>query len=81
MAAAVEIAVSHLKEKVGDEPLFIVGYSNGGALAVHYTLKTLEDAQLPKVSGLALISAEIGITAAAALAIWQERIGSLLRLT
>lgn len=80
MAAAVEIAVEHLEETVPDRPLFIVGYSNGGALAVHYALRSLADETLPSLSGIALISPEIGITRAAALAVWQERIGKVLGL-
>ena len=59
MAAAVEIAMGHLKERVGERPLFVIGYSNGGALAIHYSLKTLEDESLPKLSRLVLISPEL----------------------
>ena len=81
MAAAVEIAMRHLKEQVEDRPLYVVGYSNGGALAVHYALKTLEDESLPELSSVVLISPEIGITSAAAFAIWQERIGKVLGLS
>ena len=80
MAAAVELAILHLKEAVGDKPLYIVGYSNGGALAVRYALTSLEKEELPRVTGMALISPEIGISPAAALAVWQGRIGSLLGL-
>ena len=80
MAAAVRLAMRHLQDKVGQRPLYIVGYSNGGALAVHYALSTLEDAMLPKVAGLALISPAIGVTPLAALAVWQARIGHLLGL-
>jgi alpha-beta hydrolase superfamily lysophospholipase len=81
MAAAVEIAMKHLREKVGEKPLFIVGYSNGGALAVRYALSSLEREELPRLDGIALISPEIGITPAAAFAVWQGRIGGLLGLS
>lgn len=80
MAAAVEIAMRHLAEKAAGQPLFVIGYSNGGALAVHYALSTLENSELPKLDGTVLISPEIGISPAAALAIWQERIGRVLGL-
>lgn len=80
MASAVQLAVQHLHEKIGDAPLYVVGYSNGGALALHYTLSTLENADLPAVDGLALISPEIGVDKVAAIAIWQERVGKLLHL-
>jgi alpha-beta hydrolase superfamily lysophospholipase len=80
MAAAVRLAMRHLREKIGERPLYIVGYSNGGALAVHYALLVLEDASLPTAQGLVLISPEIGITKLAALAVWQERLGHVLGL-
>ncbi len=80
MAAAVEIAVRHLRDRVGDRPLYIVGYSNGAALAVQYALETLEDAELSSVQGLVLISPQIGITRLAGLAVWLERLGHLLGL-
>jgi alpha-beta hydrolase superfamily lysophospholipase len=75
MAAAVRLAVKHLRTSVGDKPLHVVGYSNGGALAVHYALESLSDAKLPKVNGLVLLSPEIGVSPAAALAVWQGRLG------
>jgi alpha-beta hydrolase superfamily lysophospholipase len=78
MAAAVRLAARHLQETAGDRPLFIVGYSNGGALAVSYTLEALEETSLPRPSGLVLLSPEIGISPVAALAVWQGRLGHLL---
>jgi alpha-beta hydrolase superfamily lysophospholipase len=80
MAATVKLAMTHLKEQVGDHPIYIVGYSNGGALAVHYALLTLQDSDLPTVNGLVLISPSIGVTKVAALAVWQARLGYLLGL-
>jgi alpha-beta hydrolase superfamily lysophospholipase len=80
MTAAVRLAMRHLSEQAGGAPLSIVGYSNGGALAVHYALSSLEDPALSPLAGLVLISPEIGVTRTAALAIWQERIGRLLGL-
>jgi alpha-beta hydrolase superfamily lysophospholipase len=72
--------MNHLHSSVGQQPLFIVGYSNGGALAVHYALTSLEKDSLPPAQGLVLLSPEIGLTKIAALAIWQERLGRLLGL-
>lgn len=80
MAGAVEIAVRHIQQKVPDGPLFIVGYSNGGALAVHYALASLSDESLPRPSGLILLSPEIGISRLAVFARTQERLGHLLGL-
>lgn len=80
MAAAVRLAMRHLSSKTGGEPLYIVGYSNGGALAVHYALSTLQQPELPAAQGLMLISPAIGVSPAAALAVWQARLGHLLGL-
>ena len=80
MAAAVRLAMTELHEKAAGVPSYIVGYSNGGALAVQYTLDSLADESLKPVNGLILISPEIGISKFAALAKWQERIGHLLGL-
>lgn len=80
MAAAVEIAVKHLAQLHPHKPIYIVGYSNGAALAVHYALATLEKSDLPEIDRLALISPEIGVTKAAAFAVWQARLGHFLGL-
>ena len=80
MAAAVRLAVPHLRAAVGDKPIFLVGYSNGGALAVNYALECLDDATLPRLNGLVLLSPEIGVSSAAALAVWQGRVGHWLGL-
>ncbi len=80
MAAAVRLAARHLAELQPGQSIYIVGYSNGAALAVHYALATIDDPTLPPVSGLVLLSPEIGVTAAAAFAVWQARLGLLLGL-
>jgi alpha-beta hydrolase superfamily lysophospholipase len=80
MAAAVRLAMRHLDETLHGKPLHIAGYSNGGALAVHYSLEALADDSLPRPSSIVLLSPEIGITRLAGLAVWQERLGHLLGL-
>ena len=80
MAAAVRLAMNELQNKSPGVPLYIVGYSNGGALAVQYTLDSLADESLKTIDGLILMSPEIGISKVAALAKWQERLGHLLGL-
>jgi alpha-beta hydrolase superfamily lysophospholipase len=80
MAAAVQLAMQHLHNTLGDKPVYIVGYSNGAALAVHYALSALKDPDLPPVSGLVLFSPAIGVSPAAAFAVWQARLGHLLGL-
>jgi len=76
----VRLAMRHLTEKVDGGPVYIVGYSNGGALAVHYALQGLHDDEQPKIAKLVLISPSIGVSRMAALAIWQSRLGHVLGL-
>ena len=45
-----------------DVPLHIVGFSNGGALAMKYSLDALDNAELAKPQRVILISPMIGIT-------------------
>ncbi len=80
MASAVKIAIQHLKNLIGDKPIYIVGYSNGGALALNYALNTIDDPSLPKIKNIVLISPEIGVTKLAGYAFVQERLGHLLGL-
>lgn len=80
MAAAVRLAMAELRRQAGDGPLFIVGYSMGGALAVEYALGVLDGSGAPPVRGVVLVSPAIGVARVAALAVWQSRIGRLLGL-
>ncbi len=80
MAAAIRLAMLHLRDKLGNKPLFIVGYSNGAALAIHYALTAIDQESLPRVQGMVLISPAVGITPIAEFAIWQARLGKLLGL-
>lgn len=80
MTAAVRLAMKHMKSVMADRPIFIVGYSNGGALAVNYDLEAIQDATLPVPAGLVLMSPEIGLSPAAAYASWQAMAGELLGL-
>ncbi|MBA5235875.1 alpha/beta hydrolase [Pectobacterium aroidearum] len=60
---AVREATSHLTLQQGHRlPLHIVGFSNGGALALKYTLDTLDNPALARPDQLILISPMIGIT-------------------
>jgi alpha-beta hydrolase superfamily lysophospholipase len=79
LAAAVRLGVRHLRASV-DGPIFVVGYSAGGGLAVHYALRSLDDDTLPRVDGVVLISPAIGVSKVAAFAVWQGRLGRWLRL-
>jgi len=60
--SAVKIAAKGLRDRLPEHaPLFLAGYSNGGALSVHYTLSALDDETLPNVQAIVLISPMIGI--------------------
>ena len=80
MAAAVRLAMRDLDDRVGDAPIFLVGYSTGGALAVEYALASLDDPAMPTVEKLVLISPALGVTRLAALSVWQARLGRWLGL-
>jgi alpha-beta hydrolase superfamily lysophospholipase len=62
--AATRLAVREARRRIGPSlPLHLVGFSNGGALALKYALDALEDPQLTRPDRLVLISPMIGITA------------------
>ena len=76
--AAVELGARHVRTQIGlDRPLYFVGYSNGGALALKYALDAAERADLPQVDGLVLISPMIGISRSAVLARWIALMGEI----
>ena len=77
--AAVRIGMRHLQQQLGkDDPIIIVGYSNGAALASDYAVAAIGNADLPDVDGLILMSPAFAVAPIAAFAIWQARIGALL---
>ncbi len=62
-SAATRLAVREAARRAGPEvPLHIVGFSNGGALAMKYALDAIDDPKLPRADRLILISPMIGIT-------------------
>jgi alpha-beta hydrolase superfamily lysophospholipase len=61
--AATRLAVREAERRAGpSKPLHIVGFSNGGALAIKYALDALDNKQLARPDRLILISPMIGIT-------------------
>ena len=61
--AATRLAVREAVRRTGpSRPLHVVGFSNGGALAMKYALDALEDDRLARPDRLVLISPMIGIT-------------------
>ena len=62
-SAATRLAVREARRRVGPAlPLHLVGYSNGGALAMQYVLDALDDPALSRVSRVVLISPMVGVT-------------------
>ncbi len=77
MMLSVSLAIDYLKEQVPDKPVYIIGYSTGGALGLLYVLSELDQKQKSLISGVVLISPAIGITPVAALARGQEIISRI----
>jgi len=62
-SAATRLAVREARRRVpAPAPLHLVGFSNGGALAVQYALDAIEDPKLPRADRLVLFTPMIGIT-------------------
>jgi alpha-beta hydrolase superfamily lysophospholipase len=62
-SAATRLAVREARRRVpAPAPLHLVGFSNGGALAVKYALDAIEDPKLPRADRLVLLTPMIGIT-------------------
>jgi alpha-beta hydrolase superfamily lysophospholipase len=60
--AAVRVAAQGLRDMLpADVPMILAGYSNGGALSVHYALTAIVERGLPQVSAILLFSPMIGI--------------------
>ena len=68
MAAATRLAMAHLRGRVGNRPVHIVGYSTGAALGLDLSLDALDDATVRMPASLILVSPAIGIAPAAAFA-------------
>lgn len=61
--AATRLAVREARRRVGPSvPLHLVGFSNGGALALMYALDAIDNKELARPDRLVLISPMIGIT-------------------
>ena len=68
MQSAVRLAMRDLRRQLGaSAPIYVVGYSNGAAIAVDYALSALDGDSLPRPAGLVLISPAIGISKLAVL--------------
>ena len=60
--AAARLGARHVRGRIpAPLPFHIVGYSNGGALAVQYALDTLGDSALPRPDRVVVLSPMIGV--------------------
>ncbi|HEY7573798.1 MAG TPA: alpha/beta hydrolase [Thermoanaerobaculia bacterium] len=75
--AAVRLGMRHVRGQIGEKPLTLVGYSNGGALAVKYSLDALAEPRLPKADKLVLLSPMIGLTPFAGMAPLLSALGGI----
>jgi alpha-beta hydrolase superfamily lysophospholipase len=61
--AATRLAIREARQRVpAPAPLYLVGFSNGGALALKYALDAIENPELARADQIILISPMIGIT-------------------
>ena len=76
--AVIEPAARHVRSVIDDEqPFLVVGYSNGGVLAVNYALDALNDNSLPLPDRLVLMSPAIGVAPYAMFAAWHKTLSWL----
>jgi len=68
--AATELGMARASELAGSGPLHVVGYSNGGLLALYATLERLEDGRRRIPGRVILLSPSIGIPGIARFARW-----------
>ncbi len=66
--AAAHLGMREARRIAGGKPVHVVGYSNGGALALMQALDALERPELPAPERIVLVSPMIGVSAAARLA-------------
>jgi len=77
MQAAVSLAARDLHARAPRQPLYLMGYSNGAALAVDYALAVLQGAPLPRPAGLVLISPAIGVSSLAVVGRFKTGLSSV----
>ncbi len=76
--AAVRLAAQYLHKKGGGQtPLYLVGYSNGAALALEYELSRLTGEALPEPAGMVLLSSAVAVSPLAFLADWNMKLARL----
>lgn len=77
MAAAVELAMRYIHKENPGQPVCIIGYSTGAALALEYSLHAQADSGLKNPDGLVFLSPAMGVAKIAALAQFNELLSRL----
>ncbi|MBT1445705.1 alpha/beta fold hydrolase [Shewanella sp. JM162201] len=80
LSASVTVAINHMKQRLGDRPLYIIGFSTGAALALNHELERVAAGEASASSGMVFLSPAIGLAPVAAGARWQARLGEWLGL-
>ncbi len=76
--AAVRVAARDIRRSLDpSQPLILIGYSNGAALALDYTLDALNDEELPTPRRLVFFSPAFAVSPIAAFARWQRLVSAL----
>ena len=76
--AVTRMGVRHVRDTIAPElPLYIAGYSIGGALAVDYALDAIDDERLASPDRLFLYTPAIGVSAAARFSSWDLALARL----
>jgi alpha-beta hydrolase superfamily lysophospholipase len=73
--AAVRLAARHVRATIGEgKPLILIGYSNGGALVLKYSMDVIDGSGDPAATRIVLLSPMIGVQPFA----WLARVISML---
>jgi alpha-beta hydrolase superfamily lysophospholipase len=76
--AAIELGARHVRSRIAeDQPFYVLGYSNGGGLAVMYALDAIQREELPRVEQLFLISPMISVSGLASISRYYFWLGQL----
>jgi pimeloyl-ACP methyl ester carboxylesterase len=77
LVAAVRLAMRGLRDRVGERPLCMVGYSTGAALAIRHVLDALDGSGEPMPESLVFCSPAVGLTPVASFASWVQWLSGL----
>ncbi|MCH1930594.1 lysophospholipase [Shewanella sp. A25] len=80
LAAAVNVATAHMKQRLNGKPLFVVGFSTGAATALNHELELINQNQPGDFAGMIFLSPAIALDPIAAAARWQSWLGRVLNL-